>query len=248
MAERVEEWGGTIWTDACVVDVVPKGDAVVAKTTAGEVEADHLINCAGLYSDQVAEMSGADPDVQIVPFRGEYYELVPSAQSLCRGLIYPVPDPSFPFLGVHFTRRVDGGVECGPNAVLSFAREGYRTATVDWEELTETVSYSGFQQLARRYWRTGVGEMWRSVSKSAFVRALQSLVPEIKAHHLEPAPAGVRAQAVTPEGQIVDDFLIHNEDRVVNVCNAPSPGATSCFSIGAHIADCVGAPSEPVLQ
>ena len=235
LAERMQARGGALWLNAGVHDLQQRADTVVVKTARGEVEAQHVINCAGLYADRIARMAGANPGVQIVPFRGEYYELTPEAQHLCQGLIYPVPNPSFPFLGVHFTRMVGGGVECGPNAVLALAREGYRWTDVDGKELLETLSYSGFQTLATRYWRTGLGEMWRSASKAAFVRALQKLVPNIEARHLQPAPAGVRAQAVTPDGRLLDDFMIEETGSVMSVCNAPSPAATSSLSIGQTI-------------
>jgi (S)-2-hydroxyglutarate dehydrogenase len=210
---------------------------VVVHSTAGDIVADYLVNCAGLHSDRVARMTGADPRAQIVPFRGEYYELKPSAWHLCRNLIYPTPDPQFPFLGVHFTRMISGAVECGPNAVLAFAREGYRLRDVNLRDLYEALSYRGFQKMAGKHWRMGLGELWRSFSKQAFVRALQRLVPSIHAEDLEPAPAGIRAQAVAPDGSLVDDFLFVEGDRVVNVCNAPSPSATSSLQIGATIAD-----------
>ncbi len=237
LADRMQARGGQLWLSAAVHGLQPRADRVIVQSAAGEVEARHVINCAGLYSDRVAELSGTDPGVQIVPFRGEYYELTPEARHLCRGLIYPVPNPNFPFLGVHFTRMINGGVECGPNAVLALAREGYRWTDVDGGELAEALLYPGFQKLAARYWRTGLGEMWRSASKRAFVRALQALVPEIEARHLQPAPAGVRAQAVTPDGRLLDDFLLRDAGRVLNVCNAPSPAATASLSIGATIAD-----------
>lgn len=237
LAERMQVRGGQLWLNAAVQDLRPRENSVVVESAAGEVEAQHVINCAGLYSDRIAELSGADPGVKIVPFRGEYYELTPEARSLCRGLIYPVPNPNFPFLGVHFTRMVNGGVECGPNAVLALAREGYRWTDMNGRELAETLTYPGFRTLATRYWRTGLGEMWRSASKTAFVRALQKLVPEIEAKHLQRAPSGVRAQAVTPDGRLLDDFLIRETGRVLNVCNAPSPAATASLSIGATIAD-----------
>src|SRR5262249_32381216 len=176
-------------------------------------------------------VGGRGREGEVVRFRGEYYDLKPEAQPLCRNLIYPVPDPSFPFLGVHFTRRVGGGVECGPNAVLAFAREGYHRTDVNVRDLIETLTYLGFLRLARRHWRAGLGELWRSWSKAAFVRALQRLVPAIRAEHLEPAPAGVRAQAVATGGGLVDDFLVVPAGRVVNVCNAPSPAATASLNI-----------------
>jgi L-2-hydroxyglutarate oxidase len=182
-------------------------------------------------------MAGQDAPAQIVPFRGEYYELKPEAEYLCRSLIYPVPDPSFPFLGVHFTLMIDGRVECGPNAVLAFAREGYRLTDFDSQDLLETLRYSGFRKLAGRYWRTGLGEMWRSASKGAFVKALQRLVPAIQVEQLEPAPAGIRAQAVLPDGAMMDDFAFQESARVVNVVNAPSPAATSSLAIGETVVD-----------
>jgi L-2-hydroxyglutarate oxidase len=182
-------------------------------------------------------MSTGEAPAQIIPFRGEYFELTEDAWPLCRALIYPVPDPNYPFLGVHFTRMIHGGVECGPNAVLAFAREGYTLGTVDAGELWETLSYPGFRKMAGRYWKMGMGEMWRSASKAAFVKALQRLVPEIRAEHLHPAPAGIRAQALSPEGALLDDFAFHDSRRIVNVINAPSPAATSALSIGQFITD-----------
>jgi L-2-hydroxyglutarate oxidase len=172
-----------------------------------------------------------------VPFRGEYYELKHEAQYLCRNLIYPVPDPSFPFLGVHFTRMIEGGVECGPNAVLAFAREGYKKTDINLADLAETLAFPGFQKLAWKYWRTGAGELWRSFSKAAFVKALQHLIPEIKGEHLVPARAGVRAMAVAPDGAMVDDFVIQPRGRIVNILNAPSPAATSSLNIGKLVVD-----------
>jgi L-2-hydroxyglutarate oxidase len=181
--------------------------------------------------------SGQKPAAKIVPFRGEYYAVRPQAHYLCRNLIYPVPDPNFPFLGVHFTRMIGGGIECGPNAVLAFAREGYRKRDINIADLAESLTYSGFRIMAARHWKAGLGEIWRSLSKAAFVKALQRLVPEVRAEHLEPAPAGVRAQAVTPEGALVDDFLIQESDRFINVGNAPSPAATASLNIGKTIVE-----------
>jgi L-2-hydroxyglutarate oxidase len=185
----------------------------------------------------VAKLSGQHVESKIIPFRGEYFELKPEAQYLCKNLIYPVPDPSFPFLGVHFTRLIHGGIECGPNAVLAFAREGYRKRDISPGDLAETLTYPGFLRLAAKYWRTGMGEMWRSFSKRAFVRALQRLVPEIREENLVSAPSGVRAQAIARDGSMIDDFLILETDRVVNVCNAPSPAATAALHIGRMIVD-----------
>jgi len=237
LAEWIAERGATVRTGARVENMVAENGTTRLYSTAGEVQARVVVNCAGLHSDRVAALSGTAPDVQIVPFRGEYYKLVPDAQSLCRNLIYPVPNPDFPFLGVHFTRMIDGSVECGPNAVLAFAREGYTMADVNPRDLLETLGYAGFRKLAATYWKTGAWEMWRSVSKAAFVRALQKLIPEIRAEHLEAAPAGVRAQAVTPDGRLLDDFLIEEAGGVVNVCNAPSPAATSALNIGKTIVE-----------
>ena len=173
----------------------------------------------------------------MVPFRGEYYELKPEVRHLCRNLIYPVPDPNFPFLGVHFTRMTDGRIECGPNAVLAFAREGYRKRDINVPDLVEALTYRGFLRLASRHWRMGFGEMWRSLSKRAFVRALRRLMPGIRSNHLVTARAGVRAQAINPDGSMVDDFVVLATDRIVNVCNAPSPAATSSLNIGQAVVD-----------
>ena len=211
---------------------------IVVETEQGEFEGRFLVNCAGLYSDKITAMT-QPPESKIIPFRGEYYEVRPEKHYLCRNLIYPVPDPSFPFLGVHFTRMINGSLECGPNAVLAFAREGYTRSTVNFLELAEVLSYPGFIRLAAKYWRAGAGEMWRSFSKVAFVRALQRLIPEISADDLETAPAGIRAQAVLSNGKLVDDFLIQENKNIINVCNAPSPAATSSLNIGKHIVDIV---------
>lgn len=235
LADRIREMGGRIFTGAKVERIVRTNGITRVYSTNGETKTRFVVNCAGLHSDRVAELSGRTPDVQIVPFRGEYYQVKGEARSLCRGLIYPVPNPEFPFLGVHFTRMIDGGVECGPNAVLAFAREGYEKSDVAPRDLMETLTYPGFLKLAGRYWKAGVGELWRSVSKQAFVQALQKLIPEIREEHLESAPAGVRAQAVTSDGHLLDDFKIEEGERVVNVLNAPSPGATSSLNIGRTI-------------
>ncbi len=241
LAELITGKGGKVLLSARVIRIQKRSDHVTLESTAGEVRADFVINCAGLHSDRVAKLSHQDPGAKIVPFRGEYFELVPDAYHLCKNLIYPVPDPSFPFLGVHFTRMIDGSIECGPNAVLAFAREGYRKSTINMVDLCESLTYPGFLRLAARYWRVGAGEMWRSVSKAAFVRALQRLIPEIRADLLRAAPAGVRAQAVSRDGKMVDDFLILQDDRIVNVCNAPSPAATSSLNIGQTIAETIAA-------
>jgi L-2-hydroxyglutarate oxidase len=230
-----EQEHNTVMLNARVVAIYP-GSRIVVESTAGDFEARFLVNCAGLHSDRVTALTQA-PEHQIVPFRGEYYEVRPEAHHLCRNLIYPVPDPSFPFLGVHFTRMIQGGLECGPNAVLAFAREGYTRTTVDWRDLFETLTYPGFLKLAGKYWQTGLGEMWRSFSKAAFVKALQKLIPEVREEHLEEVPAGIRAQAILPSGQLVDDFLIQQQSNVVHVGNAPSPAATSSLNIGRLVAN-----------
>jgi len=240
LAARVRERDGEVVTNARVTAIERNGEHVVLTSTAGEVTASQVVNCAGLQCDRMTARSGQKPAAKIVPFRGEYYEVRPEAHHLCKNLIYPVPDPNFPFLGVHFTRMIKGGVECGPNAVLAFAREGYRKSDINLADLAESLTYSGFLKMAAKYWKAGLGEMWRSFSKAAFVKALQRLVPEIRAEHLEPAPAGVRAQAVTPDGALVDDFLIQEADRVVNVGNAPSPAATASLNIGKLIAERLG--------
>jgi (S)-2-hydroxyglutarate dehydrogenase len=232
LAELIAAAGGEVRCSAPVIAIHERGEQIAIESTAGEFTADYVVTCAGLQSDRVAKLTGIQPEAKIVPFRGEYYELKHEAQYLCRNLIYPVPDPSFPFLGVHFTRMIEGGVECGPNAVLAFAREGYRKSDVNLGDLCETLAFPGFQKLAWKYWRTGAGELWRSFSKAAFVRALQHLIPEIKSEHLVPARAGVRAMAVAPSGDIVDDFVIQPRGRIVNILNAPSPAATSSLNIG----------------
>lgn len=205
----------------------------------GEVTARLIVNCAGLHCDRVTKISGDRPPAKIVPFRGEYFELKQEAEHFCKNLIYPVPDPKFPFLGVHFTRMIQGGVECGPNAVLAFAREGYTKTKVDFVDLFESLTYPGFLRLALKHWKMGAGEMWRSLSKAAFVKALQRLMPEIRAEHLKPAPAGVRAQAVLPDGSMVDDFLIVETSHAIHINNAPSPAATASLNIGKTIAESV---------
>lgn len=195
-----------------------------------------IVNCTGLYSDKVSKMTPLKPDLKIVPFRGEYYQLKESSKHLVKNLIYPVPDPNFPFLGVHFTRMMNGGVEAGPNAVLAFAREGYTKSDINISELLETLAWPGFQKVAMKYWKTGFGEMYRSFSKAAFTKALQKLIPDIRESDLETGGAGVRAQACDRSGGLLDDFHILENDHFVNVCNAPSPAATSSLAIGEEIA------------
>lgn len=237
LAELLCEGGHAVRTSAGVTGMDVRRDAVVVETTVGAVEARYVVNCAGLYADRVARMAGAEPSVQVVPFRGEYYELTPEARSLCRNLIYPTPDPAFPFLGVHFTRMIDGRVECGPSAVLAFAREGYRLSTVDARELWEILTYPGALRLSLRHWRKGLTEMLQSMSKRYYLRALRHLIPEIGLDDLGPGRAGVRAQAVTPQGQMVDDFLFAEQPRCVHVLNAASPAATAGLNVGRLIAE-----------
>jgi L-2-hydroxyglutarate oxidase LhgO len=236
LARELTARGVRLETRARVVAVSRRGRQWVVRTPRVEVQARALINCAGLYADRVALLAGVRPDVRIIPFRGEYYFLRPERSHLVRGLIYPVPDPEFPFLGVHFTRTVHGRVEAGPNAVLAFAREGYRFTTVRGRELWWTLSYPGFWAMARRYWRTGCYELYRSLSRGAFVRALQRLVPAVRAADLVPGGSGVRAQAVARDGTLVDDFRIVEEPGALHVLNAPSPAATASLAIGRHLA------------
>ncbi|WP_010587331.1 L-2-hydroxyglutarate oxidase [Schlesneria paludicola] len=237
LAERFKEAGGELKTSAKVTGMFRHDQRMVVQNTAGELEARLVVNCGGLHSDRLAWLSGTRPEAQIIPFRGEYFELKPSAHHLCRALIYPVPDPDFPFLGVHFTRMIHGGVECGPNAVFAFAREGYYKTSFNLFDTLESVTYPGFLRMAWRHWHAGLNELYRSFNKAAFVAALQRLVPEVRDEHLVPAPAGVRAQALTRDGNLVDDFLILENDLVVNVCNAPSPAATASLNIGKLIVD-----------
>ena len=238
LARRVEERNDNqILLGAKVKRIEERPGSLLLHTTKGEVETTRLVNCAGLHSDRVTALGGQTPPARIVPFKGEYYELKPQAKHLCRHLIYPVPDPQFPFLGVHFTRMIGGAVECGPNAVLAFGREAYGKLDLNLPDLLDSLAYPGFQKMAAKHWKMGMGEMWRSYVKSAFVKALRRLVPEISAHHLEPAPAGIRAQAVAPDGALVDDFLIQTSPRIVNVCNAPSPAATASLNIGRHVVE-----------
>lgn len=236
MGRMALDRGCELKTAARVIGCRRSGGEVILETYAGDVRCKALVNCGGLQSDRVARICGVDPGVRIIPFRGEYYELIPSRQSLVKNLIYPVPDPRFPFLGVHFTRMATGGVEAGPNAVLALKREGYRWADVRLSDVMDTLTYSGFWKMAGRHWKTGVGEVWRSLNKNAFVSALQRLLPELKPEDVRPGGSGVRAQAVDPDGKLLDDFHIVQAQGMVHVLNAPSPGATSSLSIGKAIA------------
>ena len=234
-AEIVSAQGGTILTSTAVIGLKRQTDEIVAETNRGAFSARFLINCAGLFSDRIARMAGDDPQVIIVPFRGEYYDLIPARSSLVRGLIYPVPDPRFPFLGVHFTRRVSGSVDAGPNAVLAFRREGYRRSDFSLRDLASSLAFPGFWRMAAKHWRSGIDEFHRSFSKTAFVRALQRLVPEVREEDLVPGGSGVRAQALTRDGALVDDFQFVSSGKMLHVLNVPSPAATASLVIGRAI-------------
>jgi (S)-2-hydroxyglutarate dehydrogenase len=236
-AELISARGGTVRTSNAVVGLKRTSDEIVVETNHGAFSSRSLINCAGLFSDRISRMAGDDPHVMIVPFRGEYYDLVPERSSLVRGLIYPVPDPRFPFLGVHFTRRVNGSVDAGPNAVLAFRREGYRRTDFNLRDLASALAFPGFWRMGAKHWRSGLDEFHRSFSKPAFVRALQRLVPQVHMADLVPGGSGVRAQAVTRAGTLVDDFQFVPSDRMLHVLNVPSPAATASLVIGRTIVD-----------
>jgi len=236
-AELIRNQGGTIELGVRTEGIRSSNGSVTIETNRGAYETRFLINCAGLHSDRVALMAGSNPGAKIVPFRGEYYELVPNRHHLVKGLIYPVPNPAFPFLGVHFTRMIDGGVHAGPNAILAFKREGYHKTDFRFADFAETMTYPGFWKLARKHFRDGCMEMRRSLSKALFVKSLQRLIPEVVAEDLVPSHAGVRAQALMPNGQLVDDFLILNGRQSMHVCNAPSPAATASLEIGKAISE-----------
>ncbi len=237
-AENIKNMGGEIRLGEKVSSISEINGVSTVVTTKGSYNTTLVINCAGLYSDKVAQFTEKEQvKVRIIPFRGEYYEIKPEKQYLVKHLIYPVPDPNFPFLGVHFTRMVDGGVEAGPNAVLAFRREGYKKLSVDFSEFGETLAWPGFRKVAAKYWKTGLGEYYRSFSKSAFTKALQALIPEIQKDDLVPGGAGVRAQACDYHGGLLDDFAIIENKQAINVLNAPSPAATSSLSIGKTVAE-----------
>jgi len=236
-ADDVRSAGGEIRTSHAVVGLQSRGSERVVETTRGELTAGAVIACAGLYADRVAALSGASASPRIVPFRGDYYLLRPERRHLVRGMIYPVPDPAFPFLGVHLTRRIDGSVWLGPNAVLAFAREGYRRTDLAVRDVAEALGHRGFRRLATRYWKVGLAEMWRDVSKAAFCASLRVYMPELETSDLLPGPSGVRAQALSDDGALVDDFVVDRAGGILHVRNAPSPAATSSLAIGAMIAD-----------
>ena len=234
LAKCVEAQGGKLALGTKVTHLLEQKSELVVETTQGAFKADRLINCAGLFSDRVAELAGLEREVRIVPFRGEYYVLK-KGRELVKNLIYPVPDPRMPFLGVHFTRRLDGTVEAGPNAVLAFAREGYGKKDLSLQDVWDYLTYGSFWSMARRYWKTALGEYYRSFSKQAFTHALQRLVPAVTPEDLQPGGSGVRAQALARRGRLVDDFVIHKKGNMIHVLNTPSPAATSSLAIGEAI-------------
>ncbi len=237
---KIMQLGGGIFLDHKVLEINQKDSINYIETSKGTFQAKLVVNCAGLYSDKVARMNDDSiNDVKIIPFRGEYFKLKTEREYLVKNLIYPVPDPNFPFLGVHFTRMKKGGVEAGPNAVLAFKREGYKKTQVNFAELAETLAWPGFQKVAGKYWKTGLGELYRSFSKAAFTKALQELIPEIQESDLVEGGAGVRAQACDRTGGLLDDFAIRESEFAINVLNAPSPAATSSLSIGGTVAEMV---------
>lgn len=236
MVRQIRQLGGDVRTTTRLLGVRQEHDSVVLRTSGDEIRAKLLINCAGLHSDRVAMMCGVRPAVRIVPFRGEYHQLGPRGRSLVRDLIYPVPDPQFPFLGVHFTRMVGGGVEAGPNAVLAFARHGYRRRDMSLRDLASAIGFPGFWRMAKQHWRMGLAEMRGSLSRRTMLRGLQKLVPQIELDDLLPGGSGVRAQALQPDGKLCDDFVIQQSPRMIHVLNAPSPAATASLAIGSYIA------------
>ncbi|MFA7379698.1 MAG: L-2-hydroxyglutarate oxidase [Bacteroidia bacterium] len=237
IAENFQQYGGHVLTSSKVTDIKYNGTLSEVITEDSTYTGRLVINCAGLHSDKVAALTREKLDVRIIPFRGEYFLLKKEKQGLVKNLIYPVPDPNFPFLGVHFTRMIHGEVEAGPNAVFAFKREGYKKTDINIKETFESLMWPGFQKVMAKYWKTGMGEFYRSFSKAAFTKALQRLIPEVQEDDLIPAGAGVRAQACDRTGGLIDDFLILEDEHVINVCNAPSPAATSSLSIGHTLAD-----------
>lgn len=237
LAELIKAAGGEIITGFKVEGIVEASNDITISSTNRSIVGSLAIGCAGLYADHLVKLSGGVPPHQIVPFRGEFYALRPEATHLVKGLIYPVPDINFPFLGVHLTKRIGGGIEAGPNAVLAFRREGYKHLDVHAGELSETLGYSGFHKLAMRHWKKGFAEMRRSFSKRAFLKSLQVLVPALRMEDIHRSRAGVRAQALDKNGNLVDDYVILEQDRMIHLCNAPSPAATSCLSIGEYVAE-----------
>lgn len=235
-AEVISRNGDEIKLNEKIIKVSQKDSGIDVSTQNRSFTTKVFVNCCGLYSDEIARLTGDKPDTRIIPFRGEYFKLKENKRYLCRNLIYPVPDPAFPFLGVHFTRMINGEVEAGPNAVLSFKKEGYTRTSFSAADTIKTFTWGGFYKIAAKYYKTGMGEFYRSFSKKAFVKALQKLMPEIQENDLAPGGAGVRAQAIDKNGRLTDDFLIHESGGIINVLNAPSPAATSSLAIGETIA------------
>lgn len=238
-ANFVRQKEGLIETDCKFLGLEKDQNNFILQTSKGEIHTKFIVNCAGLYSDRVARLCGVEPDVKIIPFRGEYYKLKKEKEYLVKNLIYPVPDPRFPFLGVHFTRMIKGGVEAGPNAVLAFKREGYSRFDFSMQDISEMVKYPGFWKMASKYYKMGFSEFYRSLSKRRFVNSLQKLIPEITIDDITEGGSGVRAQALDKDGKLLDDFCIIEKEKMVHVLNAPSPAATASLSIGEHIADLV---------
>lgn len=236
LAEKFYALGGDVLFNQQVTGVKVKKGYVEIQTNQKKFSTKVMLNCGGLYCDKIARMAGQNLDVKIIPFRGEYYSIKPVRAHLVRNLIYPVPDPNFPFLGVHFTRRISGEIEAGPNAVFAFRREGYKRKDFNWSEFWESLAWKGFRKVAMKYWKTGLGEYYRSFSKKAFTKALQQLVPDLRMDDLEPGGAGVRAQACDRNGGLIDDFYIREDEGCVHVLNAPSPAATSALSIAKTVA------------
>lgn len=233
----IEKNNGHLYLNTKVENIIENKDDITIETNQGSFKTRFLINCAGLHSDRVAKLAGLKTDMRIIPFRGEYFKLKTEKRYLVKNLVYPVPNPNFPFLGVHFTRMIGGHIEAGPNAILSLKREGYLKTDFNLKDIVEVINYGGFWRLASKYWKEGLDEMHRSLSKAAFVRSLQQLIPEIQAEDLEPATAGVRAQALRADGSLVDDFHIINGKNSIHICNAPSPAATASIEIGRAIVE-----------
>lgn len=239
LVELLEHQGVDVVFNQWVTSIKTDENRCLTETPKSFYESDYVINCAGLHSDILASEAGINLQHRIIPFRGEYYELIPERRYLVKNLIYPVPNPSFPFLGVHFTRMIDGSIHAGPNAVLSLKREGYSKFSFDATDTWHSLTYPGFWKLATKHWQEGFKELHRSLSKTQFVKSLQKLIPDVQAEDLVPSPSGVRAQALNPDGSLVDDFLIRYHDRSIHVCNAPSPAATASLEIGNKIAEYV---------
>jgi L-2-hydroxyglutarate oxidase len=238
-SKLIKEKDGEIKTNSRFINLTKENDNFILETESGEVKSKFLVNCGGLQSDRIAKLCGVEPGLQIIPFRGEYYKIIREKEYLVKNLVYPVPDPNFPFLGVHFTRMIKGGVEAGPNAVLAFKREGYKHSDFSFPDMIQMITYGGFWKMGAKHYKMGLHEFYRSYSKSAFVRALQKLIPSIQYDDIYRAGAGVRAQALEPDGKLVDDFRIVEAEKMIHVLNAPSPAATASLSIGLTISDLI---------